>query len=246
MSVSPNRDLLRESRPETLAFPLPSINPLPPNAPRCCRQPLGRHSQSRYHEAANDFVSPKKFTAYRHVARFATLRVRIRLSPNSGSGLSRAPTMPDGINRPRRGISLEYARLSGILSRFTSVGLENLPLRTRHPRLNMKFVRLLLCLSVLSPSTALAQELVGSWCWLPGQGLEITFRIYIFEDGTTALHTSIEDALGDVASDSFALRPISRGYVRDDTGERYMITVSGDLAMYSGDELIARAAKGPC
>ena len=57
MSVSPNRDLLRESRPETLAFPLPSIKPLPPNAPRGCRQPLGRHSQSRYHEAANDFVS---------------------------------------------------------------------------------------------------------------------------------------------------------------------------------------------
>ena len=110
----------------------------------------------------------------------------------------------------------------------------------------MKLVRLLLCLSVLSPSLAFAQESVGTWCWLPGQGLEITFRIFVLEGGTIALHTSIEDRLGDVSSDSFALRQISRGYIRDDTGERYVITTSGDLSIYSGEELIARADKGAC
>ena len=110
----------------------------------------------------------------------------------------------------------------------------------------MKSVRLLLCLSVLSPSTTLAQELVGTWCWLPGQGLEITFSIFEIEGQRAALHMSIEDALGDVASDVFALRQISRGYLRDDTGERYEITSSGDLAIYSGDELIDQADKGRC
>ena len=110
----------------------------------------------------------------------------------------------------------------------------------------MKIARLLLPFLALSPSISLAQELVGTWCWLPGRGIEITFRIYVLEGQTTALHTTIVDGLGDSASDSFALRKISRGYIRDDTGERYEITSSGDLSIYSGDQLLARADKGSC
>ena len=110
----------------------------------------------------------------------------------------------------------------------------------------MIIARLLLCFSVLAPSAALAQNSLGTWCWLPGLGLEITFSIFEMDGPGYALYTSIEDRRGDTESDVFALRKVSRGYIRDDTGERYEITSSGALAIYSGDELLGRAEKGPC